>query len=140
MLLGIGAVIIIQEFLPLKLLAGHYIYSILFGILLFVLSTHPFKLIVNKATVYLGKISFSLYLCHIAVYYWLTQLGINHYLPANPYLNFSLRFFILLCASSFVATFLYLSIEKGGIILGKKIINRHEKITSTNIASTARTW
>jgi peptidoglycan/LPS O-acetylase OafA/YrhL len=133
-------VIILQTFLPVKLIAGQYIYGLLFAILLFVLSRKPYKILVNPVTVYIGKISFSLYLCHMAVYYALTQIGLDHVLPVNPYLNFILRFVILLCTSSIVASILYATVEKGGIILGKKLINKHEKVTAMYIASSARTW
>ncbi|MGI8419347.1 MAG: acyltransferase family protein [Candidatus Levyibacteriota bacterium] len=137
---GGGLLLIAQALLPIKLIAGHYIYGIIFGILLFTLSKYPHKLLVNLVTVYMGKISFSLYLCHMAVYYWLTQLGLNHYLPINPYLNFGIRFILLTFLSSLIASMLYFTVEKGGIILGKKIINKHEKVTPKYISSTARTW
>lgn len=137
---GIGLFLVVQLLLPIKLIAGHYIYGIFFGILLFILSKYPYKILVNPVIVYLGKISFSLYLCHLAVYYWLTQFGLSHYLPTNPYLNFGIRFIILTAVSSLVASTLYFTVEKGGIILGKKIINRHEKVTPTYVSSTAKTW
>ncbi|HWY79252.1 MAG TPA: acyltransferase [Candidatus Sulfotelmatobacter sp.] len=139
-LVAVGLLLVLQELLPLKLVPGHYTYGLLFGSLLFTLSKYPYKLLVNKVIVYIGKISFSLYLCHTAVDYWMTKLGLYHYLPANPYLNFMLHFFILLVAASGIASILFFTVEKWGIILGKKIINKYEKVTPTYIASTARTW
>ncbi|MGH7203668.1 MAG: hypothetical protein ACREHC_04465, partial [Candidatus Levyibacteriota bacterium] len=135
-----GLLLIAQIFLPIELIAGHYIYGIIFGLLLFILSKYPHKLLVNPVTVYMGKISFSLYLCHMAVYYWLTQLGLNHYLPTNPYLNFGIRFILLTLFSSLIASMLYFTVEKGGMIVGKKIISKHEKVTPKYISSTARAW
>jgi len=137
---GVCLLLLIQKFLPLKLIAGHYLYGILFGALIFILSKYPYKLLVNRLTIFVGKISFSLYLCHMGVYYWLTQMGLTNYLPTNPYLNFTIRFVTLFGTSSLVATVLFLTIEKYGIILGKKIINRYEKVTTTYINSNARTW
>lgn len=136
----IGIVILEQTLSPFKLIAGHYIYGIFFGLLLYYLSKHPITLLVNPILVYLGKISFSLYLCHIACYYWLHYFGIDKYLPANPYINFTLRFFILLGFSSVVASVTFFTVETWGIILGKKIINKYEKITQSYITSTIRTW
>jgi peptidoglycan/LPS O-acetylase OafA/YrhL len=125
-LLGFGLLILLQVFLPFKLIAGHYLYGIFFGLLLFLLSRYPIKLLVNPTSVYLGKISFSLYLCHTACAYWLYHFGLNNYLPNNQYLNFCLRFFILLGVSSLIASILFFTIEKWGILLGKRIINIHK--------------
>jgi peptidoglycan/LPS O-acetylase OafA/YrhL len=138
--IGLILLLILQVISPLKLIAGHYIYGIIFGLLLFYLSKNPIKILVNPITIFIGKISFSLYLCHVATYYWLTFFGLNNYLPTNPYLNFILRFIILFISSSIVASILFFTVEKGGIALGKKIINRHEKDTSTNISAAIRTW
>ena len=140
LMVGIIVLFVIQEILRVKLIAGHYIYGILFGIMVFILSKRPYKLLVNNLTVFTGKISYSLYLCHIAVYYWLTYFGLSRLLPANPYLNFLLRFVVLFGLSSLIASVLFFTVEKYGIILGKKLINKYEKITASYISSNARTW
>lgn len=139
-LLSLVTTVIVQIFFPLKLIAGHYMYSVLFGLLLFVLSKRPFRLLVNPVTVFIGKISFGLYLSHMAVLTLLSQLGINNYLPADLYLNFLLRFLILITLSSIVATVLFFSVETWGIILGKRLINRHEKASPSYVATSSRTW
>jgi len=110
-----------------KLIAGHYIYGLIFGMLLSILSKHPYKILVNPFTQYIGKVSFSLYLCHDAVIFWLVKIGMNHMLPANPYLNFLLRFSILFIVSTLVASVFYFTIEKWGISMGKKLIKSLEK-------------
>jgi peptidoglycan/LPS O-acetylase OafA/YrhL len=136
----IGVGIVVQTFFPINLIPGHYIYGYFFAILLYILSKRPYKIFVNPITIYIGKISYSLYLFHFAVYSWLIQMGLNMVLPANPYFNFALRFFILLGASSVIASLLFFTIEKYGIILGKKLINRHEKVSAAYIETNAKTW
>lgn len=139
-LFGVTILLIAQIFLPLKFIPGHYIYGLIFGLLLFFLSKFPINLFVNRVTVFIGKISFSLYLCHVACAYWLSFIGIDRFLPANPYLHFAIRFFILLGFSSVIASILFFTVEKGGIALGKKIINRHEKNSSSYISASAKVW
>jgi len=138
--LGIAVLMVMQIISPFKLIAGHYMYGLIFGLLLFFLSKFPVKLLVNRITIYIGKISFSLYLCHVAVIYWLSNFGLNNYLPANPYLNFILRFIILLGFSSIVASILFFTVEQGFISLGKKIIDRHEKNSPSYTSVAVRTW
>lgn len=136
----LGILLLAQQITHFKIIAGHYIYGLFFTMLLLGLSKFPSKLLVNSFMVNVGKISFSLYLCHMAVYYWLTQFGLDHFLPTDPYLNFALRFIILFGLSSIVATILFLVVEKNGITLGKKLINKYEKVTPSYITSNARTW
>lgn len=136
-----GTLLAIQMILPIKILAGHYLYSIFFGFLVYFLSKYPMKLLVNPLLTYLGKISFSLYLCHVACYSYVHTLGIDTYIHAtNPYVEFSLRFLMLLGFSTIIASILYLVVEKPGIILGKKIISKHERITPAYVQSNIRTW
>jgi peptidoglycan/LPS O-acetylase OafA/YrhL len=138
--IGLILLFILQIISPIKLIAGHYIFGIIFGLLTYLLSKNPLKLLVNPITIFIGKISFSLYLCHVAVMHWLIYFGLNNYLPTDPYLNFIFRFLVLLCFSSLVATLLFFTVEKGGIALGKRVINRHEKNTPTNTSAAQRTW
>ncbi len=121
-LLGFGLLIFVQGFLPFKIIAGHYLYGVLFGLIVYLLAQYPIKLLVNPVFIYLGKISFSLYLAHTACAYWLHYFNLNRYLPLNAYLNFCLRFFILLGFSSLIASLLFFTVEKWGIILGKRYI------------------
>lgn len=136
----IGILVIPQTFFPLKIISGHYIYAIIFAALLFILAKRPYRILVNPLTVFIGKISFGLYLSHMGVYALISGAGLSQYLPGEPYLNFIFRFLVLSGLSVVVATILFYTVETGGILLGKKLINRNEKTTPSSVNSSARTW
>jgi peptidoglycan/LPS O-acetylase OafA/YrhL len=114
----------IQLFFPI-----HVLFGIGFLILGLGLSTFQFTLIVNPIVSYIGKISFSMYLVHFAVLYWLTRLNFIDYLD-NGILNYILRFSIVSVLTILVSTILYKTVEVPFQEIGKKIISSLEKSTN----------
>ncbi|OAB48437.1 hypothetical protein PBAT_02055 [Paenibacillus antarcticus] len=51
-------------FAELHIPIEHFFYSLLFIVLTLILSKHDFYFIVNKVTMLIGKLSFSMYLTH----------------------------------------------------------------------------
>jgi len=123
-----------------KLIAGYYVFGFIFSALLAFLSRFSIKLFVNPIFSYIGKVSFSLYLCHLAVYYWLSKSVFMNFLPSNQYLNFFIRFSLLLSFSLVISSIFFFTIERGGIILGKKLINHFEKVNDEYISTNAKIW
>ena len=64
----------IEYFFPL-----HILFAFAFCLLSYILSQHAYKLFVNPIINYIGKISFSLYLVHFAVLFWLDFFELTHY-------------------------------------------------------------
>jgi peptidoglycan/LPS O-acetylase OafA/YrhL len=107
-------------------------YYLVFGIawlfLLVGLSKLPIKVLVNKPTEWVGKLSFSLYLIHFAAIYWITQ-----WIPSsNFHITDFAGAFILLCGYYFLtfifsislAYLTYRFIEKPFQHFGKRLIVR----------------
>ena len=100
------------------------LHGICFSLLILGMGLRPFSLLVNAKTVYMGKISYSLYLFHpllvlplIPVYYWFYGV-----LPGNT-LGFSASLLITLGLLTIISLISYKYIERRGIIMGEKLIN-----------------
>ncbi|MCX6727020.1 MAG: acyltransferase [Candidatus Shapirobacteria bacterium] len=117
--------IIIIQLSSQTILPYHFIFSILFGISIYLLSLYPIRLFVNKITAYIGKISFSLYITHFAVLKFMDSNHLVDFVNQN-YLNFFIRLLLLLIVSTLVSTLTYYLIELPFINLGQKLINRYQ--------------
>jgi peptidoglycan/LPS O-acetylase OafA/YrhL len=114
------------------ILTNHVIFSIGFLILGYALSTFRFKFLVNPIINHIGKVSFSIYLVHFAIIYWLQRFNLLDY-SQNSLLNYMTRFLVVVVLSVIVSTLLYNVIEIPFQNLGKYIIERWEK-KSTHLA------
>ena len=104
----------------------YMIYSLFFFFLLIGLSKGVFVFIVNPATMFIGKIGFSIYLIHFAVIYWASQVvnlrTIDFSNAIISYLAYLFYYFIILSLTSFIAYFSYKYIEIPSQKQGRKII------------------
>jgi peptidoglycan/LPS O-acetylase OafA/YrhL len=105
-----------------NLLPIHILYGTAFGIFTLALALNPVRLLVNPLTVWIGKLSYSVYLVHygIAALLW-TLLG--NKIPAGD-LNYFLVFLLLTGITLPISWLTYTFIEKPGIRLGKRLIQR----------------
>lgn len=117
-----------QFFFHIKIIAGHYVYALLFAGLLYLLSRYPIALLVNPITTYLGKVSFSIYVSHFAVLFWINEFGLSDLYPANPYINYGIRLLVLIVLSTAVSSVLFYAIEQNGQALGKMLVKRGETV------------
>jgi peptidoglycan/LPS O-acetylase OafA/YrhL len=107
----------------LNILDPYYIRGIILTALVVGLALNPLKIVVNKITAFLGKISYSMYLCHPPLIALLYPLYQHIYILQIPLL---LKF--LLCAGVTITLLIgvsfitYRFIEKPGIRLGKKLL------------------
>ena len=107
----------------LNILDPYYIRGIILTALVVGLALNPLKIVVNKITTFLGKISYSMYLCHTPLIVLLNPLYQHIYILQIPLL---LKF--LLCAGVTITLLIgvsfitYRFIEKPGIRLGKKLL------------------
>lgn len=124
--IGFGVIAILQFLSPVKFIAGHYIYSFFFVGIILMLAQKPWRLVVNPVTKFFGDISYSLYLSHFAVMYWLDRFGLVNLVPTHVYLNYAARLVLVLICASIVSTLLYRLVELPGQELGKKLIERIE--------------
>lgn len=106
-----------------NLLPKHFLYGIAF--LIFSLSLHcsPQKFLVNKFTVLVGRLSFSIYLAHFMVLNMMKKVFSSGFL-LNGNLGFILAFALVLTLSICISYITHTAIEIPGINLGKRIIKK----------------
>lgn len=104
-----------------------YPSSVGWAMLLIAVSLYPWRLLVNRATIFLGKISFSVYLLHIFFLNPVMQAAARlPLLTARPVLQFLFRFFLTLASTAAAASLTWLWVEETGIRLGRRVIARLE--------------
>jgi peptidoglycan/LPS O-acetylase OafA/YrhL len=114
---------------PVRVPQAHISYSLLFMVLALLLSVYPWKLYVNRALVYLGKVSFSSYLLHFLVLKQVT-IFIGIYYP--ELMTYNIIYFVIVTILAFLitvplASISYHFIEKRAVDLGKLLIGNLDK-------------
>ena len=109
-------------FIPLS---ERYWQAIAFSTLCLSLSLYPNKLLVNGITTFYGKISYSVYLLHPLLIYFLRPAYNYIYAGlASPCLAFFSCFLITLVFLTMCSLFTYRFVEEKGILYGKTLIAR----------------
>jgi len=108
-----------------------YICSMVGALLLIGLSLHPWRLLVNRFTIFLGKVSFSVYLLHFYVLLGLLHLErqqmVRHpSLNSHPSAQFAILFLGTLVVVVPLSALTWKFIETPGIHLGRRLIARRE--------------
>jgi peptidoglycan/LPS O-acetylase OafA/YrhL len=106
----------------------HIVFSIVFLILILILSRKEFKLVVNRFTCFVGKISYSMYIVHSLIFVFMQEISILNYLPVNNvftgFINYLIRFLIVLLLTVLISGVTYKYIEVTFQNIGKKLIER----------------
>jgi peptidoglycan/LPS O-acetylase OafA/YrhL len=101
-----------------------YFGSIGFILLLIGLAKRPIWLLVNRVTCYVGQVSYSAYLTHFGVLFWMNQFIPNELVPVHNLttnvLNFHLKFLMIVLVTVCISTITYQLIEKPALQLGKR--------------------
>lgn len=125
------SVVLMLQFIGFPILPGHFLFGIAFVLLGIAISKTEFKVLENPILIYIGKISYSMYLVHFAVLYWLTKFNFVDYLEVSnaftAILNYSFRFLIVIVLSVFISSISYRLIEMPMQNIGKKIIFKINK-------------
>lgn len=127
-LLGLAMALILQ--LSLGYNVQHIMFALLAVIMGYALSVTDSKILVNRFTVYVGKLSFSMYLIHFAVLFFMEKFGWLEVLPAvsgkNSLVNFAFRMAVLLPLSMIGSSITYYGIELPTQRAGKWLIRKIE--------------
>jgi peptidoglycan/LPS O-acetylase OafA/YrhL len=104
-----------------SILGNHVVFSVGLSAFVAFLSTYPSVLVVNSVTRFLGKISYGLYLIHVAVIHLLLEpfsvhVGTRGDVPSVAF------FFVTTSVSALLALVANLVVEEPGIALGKRIV------------------
>ncbi|WP_138481941.1 acyltransferase family protein [Dyadobacter bucti] len=127
---NVGLIVLLSALLLLPipgflLIAKHHVHAFIFMCLAFLLSIRPWQLLVNSATIFLGKISFSCYLLHFLVLKQITNM-VEFYLPAlksNAVLYFVFVTVLALILTVPLAWLSYKYIETTAINAGRNLID-----------------
>lgn len=109
----------------LFILAHHFVAGGLFSVVAILLANWPTRALVNKITITLGKLSFSMYLTHFAILAYFSKLGLDDLFPKSNVASL-LYYFCIVFVVAVVSLFFYIYVEKPGIALGKRLIEKHE--------------
>ena len=108
----------------------HFLFGLSFLVLILALSIKENPLIVNRITMFLGKISYSGYLTHFAVLHWLTWAEYVDFIEIqgaiSSLVNFSIRLLITVSLTSLLSWLLLNIIEIPFQKIGRKIITKLE--------------
>lgn len=128
LLLLVTFLLIVGQIIGYSIFPKHILFSISFVVIGLALSKKEFKLIVNPVIIYIGKISYSMYLSHFAVIYWMTKYNYLNFLEGdNLYINlvnYGIRFLIVIVLSVLLSFIMYKIIERPMQKLGKKVITK----------------
>lgn len=109
-------------------LPGHVLYAGAFALFAYGLAVAPNRLFVNPLTCYLGKISYSVYVCHTALVAHVAVRPTRYLLKAIPSLasepdvHWVVFFAVSVALSALVATITYHAVEVPGMALGRRVI------------------
>lgn len=123
------AALIIFHLLGGNVFKEHYLFAIAFAFLAFGLSHYPTVLLVNRATIWIGKLSYSIYLVHLLVANLMVKYHFTHF-SSNASLEVLIRFAIIMSISVFISWITYTLIEKPFMALGKRVIKKSELKTA----------
>lgn len=131
----IASLVLIIHILGVVILPFQVLFTIaIFGIALS-LTKKEFSLIVNPVFTYIGKISYSMYLSHFAVMYWLIHYKAQFYLAetnsSSAVINYLIRYMILIMISVLISSVLYKYVELPMQRLGYKFLKRDIPVSNT---------
>ncbi len=138
----VGSALIYQGCLPFsdQTLYGS---SLLFVLLLLALALHPWPLLVNRLTMFIGRISYSLYLVHFFVLLfaaWCLQ-RLSGYAPNfcarhiyNSLFGWALAYSFILLLSIPICMVTWRWVEEPGMGVGRWIIRQRESVRSRSTA------
>ncbi len=109
---------------------NHLFFGAAFLVLLLALQKKEYVLVVNKVTCFMGKISYSAYLVHFAVLFFMSKINFVDFVDTtnNIYslLNYLIRFCLVVLCTAFISYLTFRIIEIPFQNLGKKIIAKLE--------------
>lgn len=111
----------------IRLFPDHLIASFCFFLVVIFLGSKAMRHLRYPGIRYLGTISYSCYLVHFAVIYFLNQLNWQNPirdLTEDPLFNFGARYIIIAGISMIISSFTYRMIERPGIRAGRRLIQR----------------
>ena len=135
----ISSAILMAHLAGIPLLPDHFLFAIAFVLLALALSRFEFKAFVNPVTVFIGKVSYSLYLVHFAVLFWMEHWGFISFLSVNTaleaVLDLMIRLVVVTALSVGIASAFYYLVELPAQQAGIRLMRaRAERTTAPSLA------
>lgn len=108
-------------------LPTHFLPSVALTVFIYSQCLHPSKLIVNKFFIFIGKISYSIFLTHFFVILYMSKY-INFTIEINPIFNLIAHFGVLIVLSIAISIIVHYFIEIPGVRIGEKIAGFISKV------------
>ena len=103
------------------------LWGLPFGLLVLAVAIHPIFILVNRLTLFWGRISYSLYLTHPGIVYFLQKMGlydaIHRACQGIPTFSFLVSAVFTIVVISAVSWLTFKFIEAPGMALGRKLAN-----------------
>ncbi len=113
-------------FIPDKVIIDCLRASFILFLFILIISKKQYKIIVNSFFSFVGKISYSMYLIHFGVLYWMSRLNFVDFLPCTSKFlcisNYFVRYIVTFLISGILSYITYQYVEKFFMKKGKKII------------------
>jgi peptidoglycan/LPS O-acetylase OafA/YrhL len=125
--LGFSSFILLAMTSPLhaKIISNYFTFSAGFALFALTLAVYPVRILVNSVIAQIGKLSFSMYLNHFAVLAILAAIGFTANFPRGD-LSSTVFFLLVTAASAAISFITYSVVERNGVKLGARIIDRLE--------------
>jgi len=124
--MGALSIFLFADLIWNKTIPPNISFGFAFLLLLVILSKYTFKVIVNAPIRFLGTISYSLYLVHFAILYWLNHFGMVDLIstdsPLLAILNYALRLMLVFIIAVPISYITYRLIEQPMQKVGKRLI------------------
>jgi peptidoglycan/LPS O-acetylase OafA/YrhL len=117
----------------IPVISEHVFFTFAFFIFTLALSRYSNHIVVNIVTVFLGRISYSLYFVHFAVIHWWEKMNVWMFV-SNPVANFVLNYLVILSVSALISFVLFTLVEEKFRRLGKILINRRSRVRAEMFA------
>lgn len=117
-----------QMFMGWNFFSWDFFFCLVFFVLALVLTTKKISLFVNAFTTLSGKYSYSIYITHFIVLFWLKKVELKFQIVYNNSLvNFFIYYLIVVALSILVSMLTFKIIEMPTQLLGKNIIHKRER-------------
>lgn len=114
----------------------YYWQGIVYALLVLGCLLNPLPLIVNRLTGFLGKLSYSIYLIHPSIVFFMAPLYREIYgMAPNVFTAFTACFLLTMCVVVVLSYVTYRFVEEPGIRLGKRLFGAHAVTRTSSVNS-----
>jgi peptidoglycan/LPS O-acetylase OafA/YrhL len=119
------------------LLPHHFLMAFAFFLLAITLRRLSWDHLPGRLLRHIGKVSFSMYVCHWALLYWAGKLGWIQLAPelslGAALLGYAVRLVVILALATLVSTLTYRLVELPAIRLGERLVRRLDSPHEPNV-------